>query len=30
MKQSAAFAAFKRSYIRDKDEYAELQEYVAL
>ena len=30
LKRSAAFAAFKRSYIRNKDEYAEFQEYVSL
>lgn len=30
LKRSAAFAAFKRSYVRNKDEYAELQEYVSL
>lgn len=30
LKRSAAFAAFKRSYIRNNEKYAELQEYVAL
>lgn len=30
LKRSATFAAFKRSYIRNNEEYAELQEYVQL
>lgn len=30
LKRSAAFAAFKRSYIRNNEKYAELQEYVEL